>query len=259
MANAQDMLQWQGRKMVDSSGEKVGKIEEIFVDNDTDQPEWALVNTGLFGTAATFVPLAQADERGEDVVVPFDKATVKDAPTLERDRELSRDDEAELYRYYDLDQDAGGGSAPDAARGGDDTGRHATADGDLSGPETDAAMTRSEEELHVGTQSRESGRARLRKHIVTEQVTENVPVRHEELRVTREPITEDNAAQANAGAELTEEEHEVTLHEEVPTVDKRTVAKERVRMDADTVTENEQVSEEVRKEQIEVDDAVQRR
>ena len=124
---------------------------------------------------------------------------------------------------------------------------------DTSGPTTDDAMTRSEEQLTVGTTRLEAGRARLRKYIVTEQVTTTVPVSHEEVRIEREPITDANLGQAMAGKDLSEEEHELILHAEEPVVEKQVVAKERVRLATDTVTEDAQISEEVRKEQIETE------
>jgi uncharacterized protein (TIGR02271 family) len=114
-------------------------------------------------------------------------------------------------------------------------------------------MTRSEEELRVGTARRESGRARLRKYVVTEEVTQTVPVQREEVRIEREPITDANADRALDRPEISEEEHEVVLHDEEPVIEKRAVPKERVRMDKDTRTEDAQVSEEVRKERIEAD------
>ena len=125
--------------------------------------------------------------------------------------------------------------------------------GKQGGPTTDDAMTRSEEELRVGTAERESGRARLRKYVVTEQVQQTVPVRREEVRVEREPITDANVEQATDGPAISEEEHEVVLHEEEVVTEKRAVPKERVRLDKDTVTEEAQVSEDVRKEQIDVE------
>ena len=115
------------------------------------------------------------------------------------------------------------------------------------------AMTRSEEQLRVGTQSREVGKARLRKYVVTENVATTVPVQREEVRIEREPITDANRGDALDGPALSEEEHEVTLHAETPVVEKDVVAKERVRLDKDTVTEEVQVDESVRKEQIEAD------
>ena len=124
---------------------------------------------------------------------------------------------------------------------------------DTSGPTTDNAMTRSEEQLHVGTETRESGRARLRKYVVTEQETVTVPVQREEVRIEREPITDANRGEALDGPAISEEEHEVVLHEERPVVEKEAVPVERVRLDKETVTEQQQVTEEVRKEQIDTD------
>jgi uncharacterized protein (TIGR02271 family) len=116
-------------------------------------------------------------------------------------------------------------------------------------------MTRSEEELRVGTTEREAGRVRLRKYVVTENVEQTVPVRREEIRVEREPITDANRDAATSGADISEEEHEVVLHEEEVVVDKRTVPKERVALGKDTVTEDRQVDETVRSEQVELIDA----
>jgi uncharacterized protein (TIGR02271 family) len=124
---------------------------------------------------------------------------------------------------------------------------------DTSGPTTDNAMTRSEEQLNVGTRSEEVGRARLRKYVVTENVSETVPVSREEIRVEREPITDANIGNAMDGPAISEEEHEVTLHAETPVVEKEAVPVERVRLDTETVTEQATVTEGVRKEQIDVD------
>ena len=125
---------------------------------------------------------------------------------------------------------------------------------DTSGPSTDTAMTRSEERLRAGTETQEVGRARLRKHVVTEHEQVTVPVSREEVRVEREPITDANRRAAQDGPAISEEEHEVTLRAERPVVITETEAVERVRLGTDTVREEETVSGEVRKEQIELDD-----
>ena len=116
-------------------------------------------------------------------------------------------------------------------------------------------MTRSEEQVRVGTETRETGRARLRKYVVTENVTQTVPVSREEVRLEREPITDANRDEALSGGDITEEEHEVVLTEERPVVQKETVPVERVRLDKDTVTNQHEVDETVRKEEIELDES----
>ena len=238
-----------GRTVVDADGDKVGTVESIYVDDQTGQPEWALVNTGLVGARSSFVPIAQASGSGDQVQVPFEKQLVKDAPRIETDQHLSEAEEQELWRHYGLEY----GTAGRDPAGRDAVGR------DVSGPTTDDAMTRSEEELRVGTPTREAGRARLRKYVVTEEQQVTVPVQREEVRVEREPISDANLAAATGGPEISEEEHEVTLREETPVVEKRAVPKERVRLDTETVTEERQVSEDVRKEQIEIEGDVDRR
>lgn len=247
------------RVLVDQAGERIGKIDELYYDQDGGQPEWALVNTGLFGTKKTFVPIKNATSQGEDLQVPVDKAQVKDAPRIDTDRDLSEAEERELFEHYGVPYTTEGsttatGAPGTAGNGAIDSGVGLGGPGqDVSGPNTDDAMTRSEEELHVGTAQRESGRVRLRKYVVTEQQTRTVPVRREEVRVEREPITDGNVDQALDGPGISEEEHEVVLHEEEPVVEKRTVPKERVRLGTETVAEEREVSEEVRKEQIDTD------
>jgi uncharacterized protein (TIGR02271 family) len=235
---------WQGRTLVDRDGSRVGTVDAIYLDDQTGQPEWALVNTGLFGTKSTFVPLAQATQIGDDVRVPYDKQLVKDAPRVDPDQHLSEAEEQQLWRHYGLDYDR---TPRRRATGRDTVGR------DTSGPTTDDAMTRSEEELRVGTTQRERGRVRLRKYVTTEQVQQTVPVQRERVRVEREPITDANIDAATSGPDISEEEHEVILREEEPVVEKRVVPKERVRLDKDAVTGEERVAEELRKEQVDVD------
>jgi uncharacterized protein (TIGR02271 family) len=252
---------WQGRTMVDPAGDKLGTIDAIYLDDETGQPEWATVTSGLFTATTVFVPLAGAEATGDAIQVPYDKDQVKNAPTMQAGGSLSQDDEAELYRHYGLDysehRSDSGLPAGERDRDGDgiyDDVQDSAVGRDTSGPTTDDAMTRSEEELQVGTQTRERGRARLRKHVVTEEQQVTVPVQREEVRVEREPITDANLDAATSGPAISEEEHEVTLREEEVVVDKRAVPKERVRLDTETVTDERHVSEEVRKEHIEVDD-----
>ena len=250
MPDTETVRTWQGRTLLDRDGSRIGTIDAIYLDDRTGQPEWALVNTGLFGTKASFVPLAQAFQSDNDVLVPYDKQLVRDAPRVDVDQRLSEAEEQQLWRHYGLDYDTTDRSVA--------TGRNATSPGtvgrDVSGPTTDDAMTRSEEELRVGTAQRERGRVRLRKYVTTEQVQQTVPVRREKARLEREPITNANIDAATSGPDISEEEHEVILREEEPVVEKRVVPLERVRLDKDTVTGEERVAEEVRKEQIEVQD-----
>ncbi|MBO1768329.1 PRC and DUF2382 domain-containing protein [Allobranchiibius sp. GilTou38] len=280
--------------VVDSDGSKIGSVGQIYLDDQSGQPEWVTVKTGLFGTAETFVPLRDGDVDGNDLKVPYSKDKVKDAPRVDADHHLDVEQEQKLYEYYGLnygtsavggdeqgmthdhadhdhdhaDHDHADHAAHDheseqdaqlaaAGDGGHDRRDRAGEPGivgqDTSGPTTDGAMTRSEEQVHVGTETRETGRARLRKFVTTEDVTTTVPVSHEEVRVVREPITDENRGAAMSGGEFTEEEHEVTLHAEEPVVQKETVPVERVKLDTATVTGEQQVTEQVRKEQIETD------
>ncbi len=236
-----------GGTVVGASGDKIGKIGQVFLDDETGQPEWVTVKTGLFGGSESFVPLAEGNVTDDEIRVPYSQDKVKDAPRVaDSDGHLSPDQEAELYNYYGLQytENTNGFVGQDTVVGQD-----------TSGPETDQAMTRSEEQLHVGKESVQTGKAKLRKYVVTENVTQTVPVSREEVRLEREPITDANRDQALAGADLSSEEHEVTLTEERVVVSKETVPVERVKLDKQTITEDQQVNEQVAKEQIEYDDS----
>src|SRR5215217_7002617 len=246
-----------GQDVYDESGDKIGSAAEVYLDDETGQPEWVTVRTGLFGTKESFVPIRNADLTDDGVRVPISKERVKDAPKIDTDGHLSPQEEEELYRYYGMG--TGTGFETDTTRTETTTGMagtgYATDDArgavghDTSGPTTDSAMTRSEERLSVGTREEEVGRVRLRKYAVTENVTETVPVAHEEVRVEREPITDANIGNAMDGPAISEEEHEVTLHAERAVAAKEAVPVERVRLDKDTVTEQAQVTENLRKEE----------
>ncbi|MCW2581627.1 MAG: hypothetical protein JWQ53_417 [Klenkia sp.] len=265
MITEQDITTVIGSTAIDSDGDKIGTVSEVYLDDQSGRPEWATVKTGMFGSKETFIPLADAQLSGGSLSFPYDKTMVKDAPKIEAEGHLSPAEESELYRYYGIAE----GTADDHGTRTDTTTTTGTAGisddstltgtrneagtlgRDTSGPITDDAMTRSEERLSVGTEAVETGRARLRKHVVTEQVTRTVPVTHEEVRIEREPITEANAGDALDGPTLSEEEHEVTLHAERPVVAKETVPVERVRLGTETVTEQQQVAAEVAHEEIE--------
>src|SRR5690349_2103071 len=247
-----------GATAYDQAGQKVGQVATVYQDQATGEPEWLTVKTGLFGMKETFVPLALARTRGQgEVELAAGKDTITSAPKIDPDGELSPAEEQQLYSYYGLgygqwDSPAGlPGTSGQAAAGG--YGAPGAQGHDTSGPTTDEAMTRSEERMRVGTASEETGRVRLRKYVVTETVTQQVPVSHEEVRLEREPITGSNLGQAMDGPEISEEEHEVTLHAERPVVETEAVPVERVRLAKEQVTGEETVSGQVRKEHIETE------
>ncbi len=249
MSDVTELQRWEGRTVLDKDGDKIGKVDQVLINDETGNPEWLGVTTGMFGKRQSYVPLAESRFVGEDVQVAYTKSHVKDSPNFDVETRLEAEEEADLYAHYGLQympleaQAPVAGHAPEAG----------TVARDTDGTQTDSAVTRSEEEVRVGTMRQEAGRVRLRKYITTESVSHTVPVEREEVRIEREPITEANAGAAMSGPDLSEEEVEVTLTEEEPVVEKRVVPKERVRLDKDVVTEQETVSAELRKEQIDVE------
>jgi len=237
--------EWIGHTAIDPDGDKIGKIADVYVDETSGQPEWLTVSTGLFGSRVSFVPLAGATPDGDALRLPYPQDVVKDAPHADPDGHLEPEEEEVLYRHYGR------------TNGGDQgtTGRTEQRPAGHNGGQqsSDDAMTRSEEELRVGKENVETGRVRLRKYVETEHEQVTVPVQREQVRVEREPITDENRDAAMSGQDISEAEHEVVLHEERPVVDTEAVPKERVRLGTETETEQKTVEGDVRKERIDTD------
>ncbi|MFD7315268.1 DUF2382 domain-containing protein [Streptomyces sp. NPDC059883] len=278
-----------GLPIYDKDGDKIGNVGQVYVGDRSGRPEWVTVKTGLFGMKESLVPLSGARRAGEDIHVPYAKETVKEAPRLDADEHLDPSQEKQLYKHYGLTATGGGlgmasgaaagtgttsGTATSAASG---TGRTGAGTGAGARPGLAATagaarpmagvrgsmpgegkeqygeeLIRSEEQLHVSTEEHEVGHARLRKVVVTENVTTSVPLSHEEVRVIHEAIAPEDRSGIR-GSRIGEAQTEVTLHAEQPVIRKESVPVERVRMETEKVTEQKEVSTEVRKEQIEYD------
>jgi uncharacterized protein (TIGR02271 family) len=219
-----------GNTAYDNAHNMIGRIGHVYVDDRTGQPEWMTVQTGMAGKRESLVPLEPAEVRGNEVIVPFEKQQVSNAPNVGADAagHLSEQDEVQLYSYYGM--------------------QHPTLP---AGTVRDGAMTRSEEQLRVGTEMRETGRVHLRKYVVTEDQQQTVPVHKEKVRLEREPITDQNRGQAMP--DISESDYEVAQREEQPVVAKETVPMERVRLAKDETTEEQTVGGQVRKERIDVE------
>ena len=290
----------------DVNGDKVGSVQDVYVNDTTGQPDFITVNHGLFGTGSSIVPLRGHSLRDGDLHLAFPKDRIEDAPDLDDNGHLTTNDQDALYRHYALTEvqdvttyetgapaepvDGAAGAAPvDGAAGyGEDAAGAGTgvpaagvgaaaagvgagaaglgaadagyadgvagaADAGVAGTDSDE-LIRSEEQLNVSKDRVESGEVHLRKYVVTETETVEVPVEREEVRIVREPITEADRA-AHTGA-IGEAEASVTLHEDQVTVTKESVPVEKVSLETETVRDTETVSEEVRKERFETDGVV---
>jgi len=239
MITLQDVPTILGHPVFDSTHHKVGTADHVYLDGYSGEPAWLTVRTGLFGSKETFVPIDSAEVRGDEVTVPFSKEEIKNAPRVEIEvgGDLPAQEEYRVYEYYGRQYASPEGSADESAQ--------TVAEDD--------AMTRSEERLRVGKETRETGRVRLRKYVTVEEEQQTIPVRREHVRVEREPITDENRDAAMSGPEITEAEHEVILHEERPVVATETVPVERVRLEKENEVDEETVSGQVRKERIETE------
>jgi uncharacterized protein (TIGR02271 family) len=259
MLNENQYREIVGTTAYDQDGDKIGKVGQLFLDDESGAPEFVTINTGLFGTSESFVPAQDATFDGDRLNVPYAKNKIKDAPKVDVDGEhLDQDQERELYEYYGRGQSVAeteSATQPSNAASEEDTAR--SVGDDHSAPDDDDAMTRSEEHLEVGTHPEEAGRVRLRKYVTTETETHTVPVRKERAVLETEPINDANADEALDGPTITEDEHEIVLHEDRPVVETVAEPVERVRIGTETVEGQESVSGEVRKERIETEGDVE--
>jgi len=278
-----------GYTVYDNAGSKVGKVDDLFLD-ENDNPEYIGVKMGFLGTRSTLIPMevATVDESSGAINLSTDKETAKNGPSFDDDREITPEYEDEVRSYYGLGAAAGGGERGSygdyegghsgaGTTGSTDAGtvgagmsmgdtesgefrEHATDDegvsqsrGDDLADEDELRVQRSEEELRAGTREREAGSMRIRKRVRTDRERIEVPVRHEEVSVERVPVSGE-ATEAQIG----EDEVEVPVTEEEVVVDKRAVAKEEVRVRKDVVEGTEVVEEDVRREEVDVEDATER-
>jgi uncharacterized protein (TIGR02271 family) len=270
-----------GYTVYDSDGDKVGKVDDLFVD-ENDQPEYIGVKMGLLGTRSTLIPWQMVEVREEEstLIVSADDGHVKDGPTFDDDQEITPEFESEVYSYYGLQQSSstedrssyadyssettGESAGPGMAMGDTDSGEfreHPPAEEGVSGEgaedledEDELRVQRTEEELTAGTREREAGQLKVRKRVRTDREQIEVPTRHEEVSVERVPV-EGEATEAEIG----EDEVSVPVTEEEVVVEKRAVAKEEVRIRKDVVEDTEVVEEDVRREEVEVEDETERR
>ena len=251
---------------VDVNGEKVGDVQDVYVNDTTGQPDFISVNHGLFGGGTSIVPLRGHSLRDGELHLAFPKERIEDAPDLDENGHLTTEDQEAFYRHYGLTDvkdvttyetgaaygapaAAGAGAAADERRDEVvDTDRREFADRADHNDE----LIRSEEQLNVSKDRVESGQVRLRKYVVNETETVEVPVEREEVRVVREPISD--ADRANyANEQIGDAEASVTLHEDRVNVSKESVPVEKVSLEKDTVQDTERVSEELRKERFETE------
>lgn len=248
----------------DVNGDKVGGVQDVYVNDTTGQPDFVSVSHGLFGGGDSIVPLRGHTLENGDLHLAFAKDRIEDAPDLDESGHLTNADQEAFYRHYGLEgveertkyetgaaAGAAGAGAAGAAAGERTEATDANRAAATEQRDANGEIIRSEEQLNVDKERVESGQVRLRKYVVHETETVEVPVEREEVRVTREPITD--ADRANYDGNIGEQEASVTLHEDRVNVSKESVPVEKVGLDKDVVRETEQVTEDVAKERIETD------
>jgi uncharacterized protein (TIGR02271 family) len=270
-----------GYTVYDANGEKIGKVDDLFVD-ENDQPEYIGVKMGLLGMSSTLIPwqLVTVDEASGRIDVSVDKDTAKNGPAFDDDKEITPEFEQQVSSYYGLQradsaaergaygtyygEEETGTTGPGMAMGDTESGEFREHDPaeegvrDQSGSDLEdqdeLRVQRTEEELRAGTREREAGAVSVRRRVRTDREQVEVPTRHEEVSVERVPLGSETS-----GTEIGDEEVSIPLTEEEVVVEKRPVAKEEVRIRKDVVEDTEVVEEDVRREEVDVDDATERR
>jgi uncharacterized protein (TIGR02271 family) len=271
--------QYAGYEVYDRDGDKIGKVDDLFVD-ENDQPEYIGVKMGFLGMSSTLIPweVARVDEGNHRIDVSVDKATAKDGPSFDDDEDITPDYEERVYSHYGLqraqtggeqrggygayygdDRDEAGKVGPGMREGDtetgefrghaeDDEGVHQSHGSDLE-DEDELRVQRTEEELRTGTREREAGALNVRKRVRTDREQVRVPTKREEVNVERVPVNEERT-----GAEIGEDEVSMPVVEEEAVVGKEAVVKEEIRVRKDVVQDEQVVEEDVRKEEVDIDD-----
>ena len=272
-----------GYTVYDRHYENIGEVDDLFLD-ENDSPEYLGVKMGLLGSRTTMIPfeMARVNDARQLIEVAADKETLKNGPTFDEEREITPEFENEIYSYYGLqrtqtigntgsygayysDEGTDAGTVGRRMTMGDtetgefrehaahDEGVHQSRGDDLE-DEDEVRVQRTEEELVAGIRQREAGSIRVRKRVRTDRERIEVPTRHEEVSVERVPV-EGEASEA----QIADDEVVVPVTEEEVVVHKRPVLKEEVRIRKDVVEDTEVVEEDVRREEVEVEDETERR
>ncbi len=281
--------EYAGYTVVDQDGSKIGKVDDLFLD-ENDRPEYFGVKMGFLGTSSTLIPadIATVDKERGFIEVSQTKDSVKNGPAFNDDHEITPEYENEVRSYYSLgaangDEDrgsygdyesgehSGAGTTGSTSAGtvgsgmsmGDtESGEFREHDRNEEGvaqsgsdleDEDELRVQRSEEELRAGTREREAGSMKVRKRVRTDRERIEVPVKHEEVSVERVPVSGE-ATEAQIG----EDEVSIPVTEEEVVVSKKAVAKEEIRLRKDVVEGTEVVEEDVRREEVDVEDATER-
>jgi uncharacterized protein (TIGR02271 family) len=273
-----------GYLVYDRQGEKIGKVDDLFVD-ESDQPEYIGVKMGFLGLEGTsLIPweLARVDEEGHRIEVSVDKAQAKEGPSFNDDEDVTPEYEERVRNHYGLgaiqgaadrgrygdyyaDEEREGEVGPGVRMGDTETGEFRGHGRDQEGvnqpgddleDEDELRVQRTEEELRAGTREREAGALKVRKRVRTDREQVSVPTKHEEVSVERVPVEEGREA---SEAEIGDDEVVMPVTEEEVVTEKRPVVKEEVRIRKDSVQKEEVVEEDVRREEVDIDDQTEQR
>lgn len=238
-----------GQPAYDSKGQKIGDVRRVFLDEATNEPAWATVWAKRFGDREAIVPLAGAKPSNGGLALAVRSERVLEAPTVDPDSEITAEDAMQVSRHYERESAAGKASRyADESRDNESRGNER---GQRPSRSERAEMTSYEEKLQVGAETVETGKARMHKSVSSEPVEATVPLRHEKVRVEHLQANDDRG---DPDHEFAEQDAEVTVHDQRPKVSKKKVPTETVRLETQATTDEQRVSDEVRREHIDVEE-----
>lgn len=252
-----------GDDVCTQDGETIGTVDNVWVDDATDETEFIGVKTGwLFGKTHV-IPTADAQFDGTTITVPYSKDQIEGAPSFDTDAEISPEEEQQVYSYYGLDRSTsasptgltsgdsstGSGFTPPSGSGFSGTTDTSSNTGS-SGDEADIAL--SQEQLNVGKRQVQAGDVQLRKVVRTEHQEVPVELRREDIEIERVPASEMSTS-GTTGQAFEEQTIDVPLMEEEPVVEKEARVTGGVRVTKDVETQTQTVGGDVRSEDVEID------
>jgi len=264
-------------EVYDQVGKELGKVDTFFLD-ENDEFEYLGLKMGLLDTESALIPaeVLTVDDLHSRIEVARPSNVVEQGPTLADEAEVTPEFEERVRRHYGLDPavpSTGGRGTYGAYHAGSPTGRAATETAEAREPsmssdrpdatgEEELKVQRAEEELKVGTEEREVGALRVRKRVRTDKERIEVPKKRVEVSVERVPVeggAVPTGEEAATAPEIGEDEIVVPVIEEEVVVEKRPVVKEEIRIRKEVVEDTEVVEEDVRREEVDLDDQTTRR
>ncbi len=246
MNTSHDYTTWLGRQVLDSEGNQLGRIRDIYEDEETGQASWASVQGGILGTSTYYIPLNDAHLDDADVRVNYDYDMIRAAPKMHGD-EFGKDMASELSNYYHHPQSetVANNTVTDNLDIDDDV-------VDEDNVVTDKSVDLHKEQLDIDTEARPYAKARLHKYTVTRNETITVPIVEEHAKLV---FDDSPSARTDVTPDFGDRDVEIVLNREEPVVTKQVVRAGTARVQIEQTQREVPITAEIREEKVDLVDA----